>query len=995
MGLNKHLQVSVMAGLFDKYNGASNYVSDRPSPSHVTKTCVCRAKSREEHLDVNILVRQKITPLANAGEEKKKATHVVVGVFYGAEAYCVFTHDLDEKEESRQQVEENLSVLADKWNESLSESQDLFQFKQKFNQEEKQLLQLTKCRLYSDLQTEAVRECSVFDAYKQCLILIDQVQNSNMAVPIAVLLCPLEVFSNPSEEIKFHDVDVNQMARSFRVWEQLENIRIKADALRANVKAENRPRLRRFVDAIVKYQQLLKTAMKEDVLYAREHEADDEVVSLADIAENHIPFRPARLKRWLYYEQAEIEITDKVLADVRNITFAPNEEDLDPTLVADKKYSLVLVVPSLNEMEADNIRALEDYVEQYKELTELDACEDDDYDLDGETTEDEEEKDGIAFHTVQFKQKLLQSEIRALAEHIERNEGIENQVKFFVSHNRDSNAECYNLLYDYSHPLKKTYTFQMPQPPKNLRVRSEAADRTKRSKKSSVSIRVEWDYDEDKDYPYHFLVEYRPQGRADSWSRKKTKPGITSVSISMDPASTMDIRVATASFIGVSEFSEIIDSDVVMEHIETPKVRKQTQFENGAKGSGRKSSQSTAVQKKNAEPRPQPPSDLTLKFVTKTTAEIVWTPSSTCESFRFSYRVRYWQSGQDNSSSTQQIVPSSETSCRLLELQANTTYFVDVFVVSLDSVKNSCPSEILKFSTLDERIRFGRMLTILYKKIGNAGGGLDVFPVPLSKLTSSGTVERYVFGNPCVADKKKHKTILLVGATGSGKTSLVNGIVNVIFQVDWLSPYRFQLDNAGGQTDIIKVYDINHYEGFKFNCSLTVIDTPGFHDVQEVEKNQRITEMIRNLFEDNGGEQQVDAIGLVMKSSLPSPSATEKFIFESIVSIFGNDVKDNIHYLFTFADQHDPPLLKNFPGTGLPLPKVDNSGEIDHFKFDSSAFFCCNQLLPNADGNKTDDAGLQVIILSNYVYEIVAYILINCYSGSSKLHSTSIVSCGA
>ena len=138
---------------------------------------------------------------------------------------------------------------------------------------------------------------------------------------------------------------------------------------------------------------------------------------------------------------------------------------------------------------------------------------------------------------------------------------------------------------------------------------------------------------------------------------------------------------------------------------------------------------------------------------------------------------------------------------------------------------------------------------------------------------------------------------------------------------------------------------------------------PGYHGAQQLEiKNQKITEMIRNFFKDNGGTQQLDAIGLVIKSSVPSPSTTEKLIFESMVSIFGSDFKDNINYLFTFADHNDPALLNNFSGADLPLPKMDNSGEIDHFKFDCSSFFCWNQLLPHADGNKTDaDGGCQVI----------------------------------
>ena len=134
---------------------------------------------------------------------------------------------------------------------------------------------------------------------------------------------------------------------------------------------------------------------------------------------------------------------------------------------------------------------------------------------------------------------------------------------------------------------------------------------------------------------------------------------------------------------------------------------------------------------------------------------------------------------------------------------------------------------------------------------------------------------------------------------------------------------------------------------------MTLIYTPGYHEAQQLEKNQKITEMIRNFFEDNGGTQQLDAIGLVMKSSMLSPSATEKFIFESMVSIFGSDVKDNVNYLFTFADHNDPTLLKDFSGVDLPLPKMDNSGEIDHFRFDCLSFFCWNQLLPHAHGHNT------------------------------------------
>ena len=48
MGLDNHLQVSVMSNLFEEFIGANNFSTDMQDPSHVTKTFVCQTKSHEE-----------------------------------------------------------------------------------------------------------------------------------------------------------------------------------------------------------------------------------------------------------------------------------------------------------------------------------------------------------------------------------------------------------------------------------------------------------------------------------------------------------------------------------------------------------------------------------------------------------------------------------------------------------------------------------------------------------------------------------------------------------------------------------------------------------------------------------------------------------------------------------------------------------------------------------------------------------------------------------
>ena len=63
--------------------------------------------------------------------------------------------------------------------------------------------------------------------------------------------------------------------------------------------------------------------------------------------------------------------------------------------------------------------------------------------------------------------------------------------------------------------------------------------------------------------------------------------------------------------------------------------------------------------------------------------------------------------------------------------------------------------------------------------------------------TGGSTVKRFSFGNP---DKtgKRSKTILLMGATDSGKTTMINAMINYILGVEWQDQLRFMLIDEVG-----------------------------------------------------------------------------------------------------------------------------------------------------------------------------------------------------
>ena len=989
MGLDKHLQVSVMSNILNPSIGASNYASDR---SDINRTLLCRTKSREERLDLKALVSQKIPSIP--ADRKEEATHVVVGVYYGAELYCVLCNDLDENENCREEeAEENFSNLLTKWKTSLTQNQDVFEFKDKFDREEKQRLSHLKCRVYADLHREAVRECSVYEAYKQNLILVDQVQNSSrennnntIAVPITVVLCPIEALSNPTKKlhkpIKFYDVDVDLVARCHRTWEKLDRIRTKADAVRAGVRRDNRSRLRRFVDAIVKYQEILKKNLKKSVVESRQKSDDDGVVKFVDIVENHRLFSPSKLKRWLFYETSEVEMMEELVTG-DDICLAP--EFFDPKPTCGKKFILLLFVPSLNDMARDVISEMEDYVEDLLVLLPSSPHEADDYSQDGDKSEDEEEKDGIAFKTAEHKRKLLQSNIRQLAEHIERNKGFDsNPVQYFVATDRDQETKFCHLLYDFSQSEEnpeKTYWFELPKRPTNVRIQPKLTDKIKRAKTTSTSVRIEWDYKQNEDFPCYFLVDYRLKGNV-QWTRKKTNE--THLVIDIDSAA--EFRVAAGCCVGLGPYTDVIDSNAMEEdsrRAETPTFHKQPQITEGPSVS----TSTVVLSTRDVQCSLQPPTGLKVGLVTQTTAEIEWTVANV-QSQRFTYYVRYRMDGQQQQPDTTSLqtlfVGWDRNSCRLEKLVPDTKYFVAIGVFSPGQKKMSSPSEAKAFKTETKEVRFAQILKKLCQKI-EMQNGIEVHYLPLAKSVSSSPVQRHVFGRPGNKEAAGHKTILLLGASGSGKTSLINGIVNYIFGVHWQDPFRFRLDQT--DTGRFNVYDIHHYEGFNVGCSLTIIDTPGYGE--DAEKNREIFEMLRAFFEDNNGEQKVNLVAFVMKSTLPKPTAAETFIYESIVSIFGKDIEENVTCVLTFADKkEDPPLLSNLTGSGLP-----STFRFAHFKLDSSVFFCRNRKLSSTDVICTMDRLLDLNVDYNYnsfLWSVAAKSFYSLFNAMDRMDTKSL-----
>ena len=346
-----------------------------------------------------------------------------------------------------------------------------------------------------------------------------------------------------------------------------------------------------------------------------------------------------------------------------------------------------------------------------------------------------------------------------------------------------------------------------------------------------------------------------------------------------------------------------------------------------------------------------PPGKPTASKLSVITAKLHWDkPADIGQNVVISkYRVTAHMS---NTVETYESVEGTETSTEI-EIRPNTKYL---------------------FSVIAECSEFGESLPSPFsEEFFVEANGTDILKAEIlrhkSELIISGNPSTYHLKTKAIFKHDSHnirkcefgteskgvmeKVIMVVGATGSGKTTLINGMINYILGVRWQDPFRFKLvvetapgqkaSQARSQTSWITSYTIYAKSNFKIDYTLTIIDTPGFGDTAGIMRDKKITEQLRNFFTASGekGIDHIDAVGFVVQSALPRLTPTQRYIFDSILALFGKDIKENIFMLLTFADGQKPPVLDGLEEAELPFQK--------YFKFNNSALFAENA------GTSSDD----------------------------------------
>ena len=182
------------------------------------------------------------------------------------------------------------------------------------------------------------------------------------------------------------------------------------------------------------------------------------------------------------------------------------------------------------------------------------------------------------------------------------------------------------------------------------------------------------------------------------------------------------------------------------------------------------------------------------------------------------------------------------------------------------------------------------------------------------------------------------KVLLMVGATGAGKSTLINAMVNYLKGVKWDDDFRFKLITDDEPTSYLTAYTFYPIDESSVPYTFTVIDSPGFGGRDGLRRDKEITEQIKKFFTIPlpEGIDHLDGIGFVIDASQARLTPTQKYIFDSILSIFGRDVSRNIFTMITFADSQTPRVLDVIKEFEIP------SQNEKIFKFNNSALFASN-----------------------------------------------------
>ncbi|XP_053197844.1 neoverrucotoxin subunit alpha-like [Scomber japonicus] len=359
LDIEASLKVSFMSGLIE-VGGSAKYLNDKKKFKNQSRvTLQYKTTTNFKQLSMNkfaILDEQQKVDI-----EKSSATHVVIGILYGANA--VFVFDSEKLDASNvQEIQGHMEAVIKKIPSfDIQGKVDI-----KLTEEEKALTNKFSCKFFGDLILES-NPATFEEAVKTYVDLPKLLgENRENAVPLKVWMMPLKNLDSKAAELKA-EVSTGLVKNVENNVEDLGTVEMRLNDCLADSVSKNFPQIRksliRFQKQRNNYTSGLQEAIAKTVISI--HEGKEDESSLKKLLEDRdkSPFSHEKLSKWLDQKEREINVIGSCVDMMKgtNTKIVPNQSELDEEVLAPGVEDALCFVFTSLESDDSCLKAMQNY----------------------------------------------------------------------------------------------------------------------------------------------------------------------------------------------------------------------------------------------------------------------------------------------------------------------------------------------------------------------------------------------------------------------------------------------------------------------------------------------------------------------------------------------------------------------------------------------------------------------------------------------------------
>ncbi|XP_027696772.1 verrucotoxin subunit beta-like isoform X2 [Vombatus ursinus] len=343
MNISAELKASVLAGLIE-IGGCAKYLCDtKTSQQQARVTLKYSMTTQYSYLTMNHLGYQNIS--YHDVFDNETATHVVIAVLYGAQAFFVF----DQKVSTNENVKDIEGTLKSKVK-KIPQVSGKVGGKIKMEDSEKKSTKELRCKFYGDfvLQTNPVTYEDAVEVYASLPKLL-----RGHGVPVQVWLYPLEKPNSKAARL-VREISISLVWDAQDTLEKLSecdkrcNDMLEAPGL--SVFSAIREKIRRFQGLNKQHKQLLQKEIAKVLPEIREGRAGDDELTRILIRESQSPFSTSRLSQFLDQKLQEMKVVNSYLTLLKEVPVMADQNEVDDVVIGSpRRYVLVFALTSLHE----------------------------------------------------------------------------------------------------------------------------------------------------------------------------------------------------------------------------------------------------------------------------------------------------------------------------------------------------------------------------------------------------------------------------------------------------------------------------------------------------------------------------------------------------------------------------------------------------------------------------------------------------------------------